>query len=414
MDYTQLVNDFVEGNLNVEQEDQFFLALASNDALRSEFKQVTVIESALMKDAKSLHPSSVVTSALFARLGFEGPAGIPSVPQKQGFMEKASEFYNKFSQAIISGITTATACAIIFMTFTNTETNAIANNNDFNFKAKPLVNKSETINFDLAKPRVDNNIPVVSATEINRTDQKRTRPQRAPHFINVPKFDNDESSMAATNDNYQTNDESAKTNMDLMIQRENISNRALSAFGSNSIHEEAFPANDMFILDEMNSKKLGWQLEMGFNHLDIMSGASQGGFGLPEIFTASYSLDNNWAISIDLRNDNFRLQYDHTSYLDGTTITKIESPDIWSFGLGARVKLWDTEMIDPYAQTLFSFSELGIIPRVKIGADITPFASLGDVKFNFGVEYGNLFYSQQGESYNAGKFSITTGISYNL
>ena len=74
MDYSELLHDFLDGELNPVHEDTLFSALQTNESLRLEMKDLLEMRRAVEADKVAFMPSATSTNAIFSQLGFAAPA----------------------------------------------------------------------------------------------------------------------------------------------------------------------------------------------------------------------------------------------------------------------------------------------------------------------------------------------------
>ena len=116
MDYTKTIHEFLDGSLEINGEEEFFLMLANNEEFRSELKQQLAMKEAIKNDTKAYTPAAFSTMAIFSSLGFAPPSGV--IQAKQGFGSKVKNFMAQYKQGFIGGImSTAATIAVIFFLF---------------------------------------------------------------------------------------------------------------------------------------------------------------------------------------------------------------------------------------------------------------------------------------------------------
>ena len=80
MSYNQMIHEYLDTGLKQPEEDALFQALASDQALRSDFQQQLSIMKIASNDMASISPPIETTNAVFSSLGFSIPSsGAPSI-----------------------------------------------------------------------------------------------------------------------------------------------------------------------------------------------------------------------------------------------------------------------------------------------------------------------------------------------
>ncbi|HYF02072.1 MAG TPA: hypothetical protein VEC36_01755, partial [Patescibacteria group bacterium] len=130
MEYSTLIDEFLDGTLAPELETGLFSALIQHDDLRTELRESLAIKTAIPKDHRAFIPSVQSTTSLFAKLN------IPSVAAATGAASVGS-FRAKYHQGIVSSIVTSLIVTALFLLsgyFTNMQNgNTLAASNT-NFK----------------------------------------------------------------------------------------------------------------------------------------------------------------------------------------------------------------------------------------------------------------------------------------
>lgn len=105
MPHSQLINDFLDGELDSAREAALFGKLANDSELRAEFVQQLAIRTAIQQDRATLVPPISLTNAVFAGLGFAAPfAGAGALTQTGGMM---STWLAKIGIPIMSALAAA-------------------------------------------------------------------------------------------------------------------------------------------------------------------------------------------------------------------------------------------------------------------------------------------------------------------
>ena len=108
MEYFNLINDFVDGSLNSENEEKLFRELSTNEDLRTDLKETIKIDKAMNKRLSVMAPSSSATLGIFSQLGITG-AVVTGAAVK-------SCFFTKYTQGFIGALSAAAVTTLMFLT----------------------------------------------------------------------------------------------------------------------------------------------------------------------------------------------------------------------------------------------------------------------------------------------------------
>ena len=417
MDYTQLINDFVEGNMDAGHEEQFFLSLASNNELRSELKQQLAIENALMKDSKAIQPSTAVTSMLFARLGFDAPTPQGQAVPKQGFGDKIVNIANRFSQAIITGVATATACVVVFMAISgnDSDSGALATT-DTNQPAAEL----KTYNIVPENSSDIQGIPVVSSesvehkasTVIDKPIQKVVKDGNYFHIpdIKASSYNEDETSMTIRYEDM----EKMEFSNDMIFAHNELDNNIKIQKLDNDINKPQMFDNENITFINTDGPKLGWSWELQGNanltQFGMDAGSDSPGTLKKLGIAGYYELNDKWSLGMEYRSETFDARYNKQRGIFDA-VDEDTRLELNSFSIGGRYKLYDSRVSDIYSQINLGVSNEGILGRLGLGANL---AITDDFSLFAGFEYSILGNSYQNTNYDLHKLNFNYGISYNL
>jgi hypothetical protein len=75
MDYSKLIHEYLDGELNTPLEDALFAGLSTNTELRTEFSQQIKLHIVAQNDMGAISPPTESTNKIFSSLGFSIPTG---------------------------------------------------------------------------------------------------------------------------------------------------------------------------------------------------------------------------------------------------------------------------------------------------------------------------------------------------
>ncbi len=109
MNHSELLLEFLDGDLTPDQEDALFSALASNSNLRKEMKDHLAISSAIRDDVEAFTPPVESTRHIFSTLGFQA-----IIPSAQSPITATGIPFRRY---ILSGLLGALVTAVFFWFF---------------------------------------------------------------------------------------------------------------------------------------------------------------------------------------------------------------------------------------------------------------------------------------------------------
>ena len=413
MNYDNIIDEFLDGRLESDNEDELFDLLSSNDEMRATFKQQLAVKTAIVGDSRAFMPSPRSTVNIFSKLGMPLPAAASTLP-KQSFLRKYGQVLYGATAA-----TLATALLFIFLlnpyflsksnlipveiasigsnTYIPPLNSSIENSNGDNInQLENNFEKSENLSSNQVKNRNDSH-PKVAVYYRNKT--KITGNQISPHkrdyiYLNDNYIWDPYITKAS---HYSVSNLKSNYLSDLLL-RDIISPIPLSGQKNYNRFKSSYDISvetkqaEYFYLPYPDGLEQGYSL---FNNLNI---------------TILYFFNENIAVGLDLRQEKFYQDFTGKT-IYGSTLRYEQIPNIFSFGFGVRYYPVRYGDFAGYSQLSFGISKPGTIGRFMLGVEYQPYPILSLVLQG---EYSILSFYHQNSSFTSNKFGVNYGIKFNF
>ncbi len=438
MDYSQLINDYLENQLPREQEDYLFDLLHDNDGLRAELREFIHQEAAMKSDAMSLTPSPASTLSIFAQIGYPAPGSATAT--SAGLASGVRQWIGRYAQGLKSGVFCSVITAIVCLYLINpwlnegraarmagtpNEQNAIARNaggdgseagtSGMNRAATSLpAQSSVTENFKPAPPdetltnRPLTNQPLSAGTDENGSHAPGLREvsgaiEQGSAFTRLERraesFGRTERKLLYPAGQIQPGFATPSNQAPVSAQR-NSSNRRLwsaeieaPAAGSGIGLQVELRGNRDWAIP---GAPIGLSQEPFFSHSSLGVGILIGGRNL---------------LSLELRRENFFQEFEGVN-VDGVDVRYRQYPSLLSLGVAARHYFSrPEEMLRPFAQLSLGANEAGGIGRAMLGLSL----GLGrGYDMLLGIENSTLLFGHDGRTYSSSKLGLHYGLLFHL
>ncbi len=398
MDKFELLSDLADGVLDSSQEQELFAELAINEELRGEFKQLLSFNSTIKSNRALFDVNSGSTNAIFSAIGIP-TAGVVSATNIATNSATAVSVFNfaKYSQAIISaGVATLTTAAL-FLLFLNFY------GEDF-FAGKSNVNNignSEILTQNEYNNNVQNSSPVISPSENLSSSEKIKYIYIEKKAEDKPLTKNDLAEVQYIEINPKSNDKPIIIDpIDLKkVQNSNLPVYELDEFLAyhNQVSKKSF-----FEIEARGFQN--WHIETetispskiaNFNNLGI---------------SAIINIDKSLSLGFELRQETFFQKFNGVDMLGQFNLYE-QQPNFTTYGMMIRYGYNVSDYFKPIAQISIGGANVGFIGRFMGGLQ---YKFTDELKFIIGLEYSNLFYNYQSQTFNSDKVGINYGISYSF
>lgn len=413
MEYSQMIYEFVDGSLELEHEGELFLALSSNEELRSELKQNMAIKTAIKTDTAAFSPLPKSTMNIYKSLGFAAPAATGG----SASVSRPARLWGKYSQGITGGLASAAATVIIMLLLLKPGNSDIDQYSGY--AEKHGSGDIETI--------IQNDIPVTDshsdeALADGAEPQKETIKtviKYVPVYIEVESGQQKASYAKATQDQNEISplNYSAPEKQNLSIASPRFTE------GKEQLMVQGPGLNDIASLTpELEDP------DKGMYQYHSLSAEFRGtqSWDMPEtsLNPEKYQAFNNIAAAIfweyndelhlggEYRRENFYQEFEGKKQ-NGDLYEFAQNPNLSYIGFALRYKPeWlSTDNLNPYGQVSLGGTTAGPILRGMIGGEYN-FAER--VSFVFGLEWNYFRYQHQGNWWSSQKWGAHYGINYRI
>ena len=423
MEYSRLIHDYLDGELNPLLEDRLFTEMAVNQDLRAEFSNQVRLGSLTRRDLDAIHIPSESTEAIFTSLGFSIPSSsIPNVGIRYYW-----SWLKKHSLGTVSALLLLMLMISASWQLNNPMNPTSAHSQSGLSTDKVLI--SESKNNDLNRGLNQNNRIEPTNRKVNSNNFAMPSSVESNHKSNSKLFrDSDKPSAIFESDESPKQDESL--NQNIAFANSNLSNNYFNA-NSTGIYPigESIPKFNSFANDnrQMNLQNGTQITPFDFSGLDLDVSwtkskyqydkslkvpSDEHSFLFGNDVTVLYKFNDEHALGIAIGEEEF---YQEFSYHTGEQIaTYKQIPNYFWGGIAYRytptgLKL--NESIQPYSKIIAAGAKGGFIAKVEMGFTmrITP-----SISVFAGGEYGAMIYNIRKEIYNSDKFKLLYGINMSL
>ncbi len=419
------INSFVEGELDPSQEQELFNEMATNEVMRSEFKNLLAISAAVKNNRNAFTKNKKSKKAVFAALGLSIPVA-DAVSGGIATTSASTAVGYGFKSLLATGVLSAVVTAIILWGI-GSGNNSEVRNIDSNQLSQQL------------EVEIPHETPVVSSKEVvtYKDDSKYKAMYEKTLNLNsslqsklneyAAKIDEQNSIIMAQKSEIATlGYEVRVVQNNLKLNNENYQELNLKHKESEKLISE-LGATNLDLQERISSIKIDNNLEpMLLQPKNGNSSWSAEWKGSQTFNTNPYEFDktdlsqfNNNSISImynfengfsvgsELRQETFLLEFTGKDVNDITYLYRQE-PNFTTLSLLGRYSYDMSSTLDPFAQFTFGGNKIGVVGRLMGGLMYSPYDNLNMI---IGLEYNNMSFQYQGERFNSGKIGINYGIS---
>lgn len=453
MDYNDLIQDFVDGSIEPNKEEELFLLLSNNDEMRSELKQVLAIKEAVKNDKKAYTPAPESTMKIFNTLGFQAPipeAPIPVTPKTNIF---SNLFNSKYSQGIIGGFIAAATTAIIILSlmpwnsdfnsqysnYDNNLQNNIPYTSNFNNDNYHNNNNNNDItssnNYGNSNPDINNSKMNSSTSNFTLKDSnayKNTKTEKIRTIIKYVYIKNDSNTKQdniIVSDTINEENTFVNNNGNVIIKssQSTLANIA-QLFIAKPFANERFNSNQNTIpefgiilaptfesgLFNEVSNSTNWAFEFSGNQAWNFPEASISPKTL-QIFNnislaLTYKLNTDLFIGLEYRRETFFQEYLGLDS-DGELYIYEQQPNFSTYSATVRYipEVLQFSIIKPFSQLSIGANKAGPVGRAMLGFEIAPYPALS---FILGIEGSHLRFYHNNNNFNTSKIGINFGAKF--
>lgn len=379
MDKYQLINDFIDGELEPSQESDLFLELSSNEELRQKLKNSIALKSTLAKNRSAFAPSISQTSQLFGKLGFYD---VFPLSEKQPTDKKWVLNFARPLPFLILG-------AIIMLLLY-----------PYLFQQEPeIIVKSDNSKhiYDLI-----NQIPPAPILKEHRDEEAKVRT-----FVNKSRRNNESKSYGEIEELHDMNMD--KTEL-INIEFGKIVSKSSYELDRENRHIHFTQIQPLMTPTPITNKSSILSIELMYSQPFYTSEPtitpSKNALFNNNIAKLYYSVTDDLALGIEVRQENFYQVFEGMDEF-GIINTYRQQPNFSTFGVFARYKIIDFNNIAPYIELNVGGNNAGLVYRGNTGIIFSPYSNFNLI---LSLEYSNLRFMHQQNWFNSDKFGINYGI----
>ncbi|MBS1536427.1 MAG: hypothetical protein JST20_01605 [Bacteroidetes bacterium] len=406
MEHSELLYDFMDGTTNAVQEQTLFMALASQEELRADLKELLAIKTAVQNDSKAYNPPVESTLALFSTLGFAAPQ-MPVIP-KAGVFSRASTFIGSSSKAILTGLAMSSVTAVaMFLLMNNKAVNDTVS-------AADKVNATST-----SIAEMSNSNSLSTPIEIIKTVKVPPKEIIKYVYITVPEHQSaavvtpSEIPVATSISLSETNEKSSPAIIDADYHTPTISQNSMR--NSSKWKSVDYDASQLpNAIDNPSPSSISrWTLEL--RRIDTRSTIEPTFISQTPLLnnlavTALYSLSSEFAAGIEVANEQSFQRFTSKDNA-GRTLLYEQNPTLPSVAATLRYSPFEWGKFQPIIQASIGGTEVGPFGRGLIGVQYFPETF---ISFIIGAEANMLSYSHQNTNYTTSKYGLNYGISFHF
>ncbi len=395
----ELINDYIDGTLPIEREEELFAILSNNAEARAELKSLLYMKDAIRTDTKAFTPSVKSTGAIFSQLGFTPPVLPPVQVPSPSIIDKLKDIANINLKTIVTSIISASLTAIVFTVYMTSISEIIAENSTISQYDNYQLNSIESIDNDnpFKEDKADA-MPNLDDYDINNACNAFTLIDDSQPMIQII----DEADLASIN-NYYSNDkfiEPKPENGKLMF----ISNKT-EIFDTNELNRD-------FLNDIVRNNVFSFEIYGSYYHNNTNEQVNS----IYEqtlnntILNFIYTINNDFSIGLDYRRENFnyRIDENNLSRISDKLIGYGEKPNFETAGLILRyhpefAKLPYSQL---FTQVMIGGNKVGYVGRLMLGAEIEPIANYTIL---IGYDWSKLVFSSKEQILHTSKNGLHIG-----
>lgn len=384
--------EFVNGRLDADTEQGFFGLLASDAAMRADFRTFVAVFGSIKNNRKAFVPSPELTGSVFAAAGISisGLTGLSATSAaKNGFL--LSKTFTAITSSIITLIISFSAAYFLFKTENN------------NGNAGAMVNSS-----------ISGNVPVVSSLacfdSISNINQTEKAQKTVIKYVYIDNSVNKHSEP----DNSNLSDKPVRQNKGIVSGRVNAIGRfeiKPAALGRIPDFGTVLPVSG---LNYGKEESTNFYAEISNNPSWSIPGAKIS----PEEYSPFnnisaaiyYNIDEKFKAGIEVSQETFYTEYTGSDP-DGSKYRIKQQPNLTTASANIRYSPLGRTDISPFFQVGAGANKGGYVLKPSIGLE---YAAYPGLSFILGAEYNRFwfFHGMDKNWFNTGKFDLKYGIIF--
>ena len=422
----------MDGELDSAGEQELFDEMATNDAMRGEFKHLLAISAAVKNNKQAFTKNKKSKKAVFAALGLSIPVA-DAVSGGVATTAAGSAVGYGFKSLLATGVLSAVVTAILIW--------GIGDSNSENISKVNKVDNHQLSNQLIIELPEENSdpTPIVSSRDvsINNTESKYKAMYEKAMILNnalqekvseyAVKLKDQEAIIVAKNAQlaeYRNNIGTLESN--IAVNSANYSKLAAEQDKSDELISE-LSANNSDLQARINSMKTDnaitpmvlqptngtsswsaeWKGSQTYNDNDFEFNKNDYSQFNNNSLSIMYNFENGFSVGSELRQETFLLEFTGEDVNDVTYLYRQE-PNFTTLSFLGRYTYDLSTSLDPFAQFTFGGNKIGVVGRLMGGVVYSPYQNFNMI---FGLEYNNMSFQYQGDRFNSGKIGINYGVS---
>lgn len=408
MDYTKLIYDYIEGELQIADEQKLFTELSYNDDLRQEFQNNLKFSNLVQSEVNTVSTPVETTNEVFKSLGFTIPT-----TQSTGLFGKISKPMLALLIFLIT-LTGVTGSYFLYDSYFSSENTELSKNNQI-----PIVNSEETdaSNSNEMNSKLNNNSISNSGSSFYLADNLKDYIGNFTGAFGNNDYKNNYSG-GYTNNNNSDNDENINDNQFL----DNLKIIGFSEFKNmeyNIAYNNQNTNPSQFIFIPMNNSHYKSFMELNEKYSVITNGAINNNYPGIEGLNINnyksfeigfwYNLSDKNSIGIELGRQIFSQEF-----TTNNNINYLQAPQIIFLNASYKRYLLDNEVfgiIMPYSSVSAGGTSIGPLFQIEAGSEIRVTDNL---HFLIGAGGNTLFYNVDNKFYNSNNVGIIYGVKFSF
>jgi hypothetical protein len=411
MEYSEMINDFVDGKLNPADEDKLFSMLSADQDMRYELRNSIRMEKAFSNDAGSIAPSAAATVGVFGSLGIV-PPGVSAAPMPTGWARFTGSLA-KFSNVIIGSAISSIVTAVIILALLNPWGNK-GNGSDIHsgqsakYSAAIIADSTNNYAIPVSKSSAEEDMIVKEAEPVKERIVYKYIERPAPVPEKTDKIIIADNDIAIDDEIREYNAKEVSYTLPLFDKNNDLS----SDHSMNSVALET-KHYDHLVTNVVLPKNIGLTAEIRGNHYWSFPKAQLGYSTTPLFnntsFGLMYNVNDKFSAGFDIRQEYFYQEYKGIE--DDIRYRYVQHPNYLSYGLTAKLRFMEFDYFNSFVQAYLGGNQAGPVGRLMYGFEIAPGTGY---RFILGLEGSMMVFHHGDQYFYTPKIGLHYGMSFDF
>lgn len=397
MDNFDLINDFVDGQIEPSNEEMLFRDLAANEESRRQMKEVISIKTTFAENREFFLPPAEATLNIFSEVGIVGKAAVAK--PMGGFWLK------KYARKIVGALGASALTAVVMYFLMNARFDSRVAELEENYKSS-LANAEASYQEQINQNRIaysSTGRETVTTIPVFHVIYRDRNSSGAGEQLASQDSEDDSAHPADLSSIYSVGESHGQPLMDMRLRGQSNS---IAAIRSNEPDTKIF-TNGSNYLDGISFEVrngLSWNMPKETINPKEFSKFNNMSVGI------FYELGRYISLGLEIRQETFYQEfagYDKRGiYSDFST-----QPNYTTIGgaIRAAVPEWTYSGFTPLAQVSVGGNQVGAFGRFMIGS---AYSFSNNWSFVFGPEFSYLYYQFQNNNFGAQRIGLNFGLNY--